>query len=275
MFETKNKTFIAPQNAAEPEEITLESVLNAFGVQQTPPANTDPPAGDPPAATETDPPAGDDPPATDPPPADPNNPPETNNNDDPPLDKSAQKFAEMRVQNKNYQKIISGVAQILGVTDQNPDNVMNSLNDLVLKAQAKKENIPEDVYKRLQTLEQRDQEYTQKEIREAAYFGFQQVKDTFKLDNQKLNDFATELQKNGMNPFEQQVDLVKEYRNMHFDEMLQAAVAEGIRQEAERAANAANHSSTPNNKQGQGGADPEKITTVAQLDSWFNKQNVK
>jgi hypothetical protein len=276
MYRNKSKLiFVCPQNAVdEPEEITLESVKAAFGITEPAPS------------TETVPETGTEPTNTETPPADPPNPDETNptppaNTDtppveEPPVDKSAQMFAQMRVQNKQYQKIISGVAKILGVQDtSNPEALTESLNSLIIKAEAKKNNIPEDVYQRLQFLEEKDQVSAQQRLEQNAYLGFQNVKTTFKLDDAGLNKFAQDLRKAGLNPFETPIDLVKEYRNMNFDSLIQSAVAEGIRQEAERAAKAQQFSSTPSKTQGQGGTDPEKINTVAQLTSWFDKQNIK
>lgn len=272
----KLRHFVLPQNAAE--ELTLESVKAAFGI-------VDPPqAGDPPAAAV--PPAGDTSPAPDTPLIDPPATPDTLPAEPPapetppvvvpPVDKVGQAFAQMRVQNKSYEKTLNGVAKILGIADaSNPDTVLSSLNDLLLKAEAKKNNVPEDMYKRLQTLENQNQEFNQKQVRETAYFGFQKVKDTFKLDDAGLNKFADDLIAAGRNPFEMQVDLLQEYKMLHFDEILAAERAEGARLEAERAAKAAAHSSTPNNKQGQGVTTPEKINTVSELTDWFNKQSAK
>jgi hypothetical protein len=210
------------------------------------------------------------------PPAEPDkpeeNPPQEPDNSQ--TNKSAQAFAQMRIQNKQYLNLINGVAKALGVKDtSNPENVLASLNDLVTKAQAKKDGIPEEVYKRLQTLEAQNQEHTQEQAKQMAYLGFQKVKDTYKLDDKGLQNFADELVQAGINPFENpDVNLLNEYRTRHYDELMQAAIQQGIKQEMERAAKAQNHSSTPNNKNGQGVTDPEKITTVAQLNAWFDKQ---
>lgn len=264
MIKIKHRTIICPQNATD--EITLESVKAAFGITTDPPQ--DPPT-DPPQDPPTDPPQ--DPPAD--PPEDPPKDPPTDPPADPPVDRTAQAFAAMRVQNKEYQKILNGVAKVLGVKDtSNPDVMLTSLNDLLTKAQAKEQNVPEEVFKRLQTLEAKDQEYTQKEIKETAYLGFQKVKDTFKLDNAQLNKFADELVAAGINPFETKVDILKEYQTMHFQDLIAAAAAEGAKLEAERAVKAAAHGSDPGKKQGQGGSDPEKITTIAQLNDWFDQQ---
>ena len=270
------RTIIPPQNAAD---ITLEDLKAKFGI-------TDLPADDPPADSEDDPPADstddpptdseDDPPADDPPEDDsPNDPPK----DDPPKPsadtKAGRAFAQLRVQNAQYRKTLNGIAKILGVTDtSNPDTLIAQLNKVILEKEAKDKNVPAELLERLQILEERDREYTQKQIMEYAYLGFQRVKDLFNLDDAGLQKFADELVAAGINPFETKVDVVREYKLLHFDELIQAAFEQGVKQEQERAAKAANHSTTPKPQKGPGqNGNPEKITTVAQLNDWMNSQS--
>ena len=269
------RTIIPPQNAVD---ITLEDVKAKFGITDPaddPPAD-DPPADDPPADSADDPPAD----SEDDPPADSeDDPPE----DDPPKDppkpsadtKAGRAFAQMRVQNAQYQKTLNGIAKILGVTDtSNPDTLIAQLNKVILEKEAKDKNVPTELLERLQILEERDKEYSQKQIMENAYLGFQRVKDMFNLDEAGLQAFADELVAAGINPFESKVDVVREYKLLHFDDLIQAAVEQGIKQEQERAAKAANHSTAPNPQKGPGqSGNPEKITTVAQLNDWMNSQS--
>ena len=270
------RTIIPPQNAAD---ITLEDLKAKFGI-------TDLPADDPPADSEDDPPADstDDPPtdSEDDPPAD--DPPEDDSPKDPPKDdppkpsadtKAGRAFAQLRVQNAQYRKTLNGIAKILGVTDtSNPDTLIAQLNKVILEKEAKDKNVPAELLERLQILEERDREYTQKQIMEYAYLGFQRVKDLFNLDDAGLQKFADELVAAGINPFETKVDVVREYKLLHFDELIQAAFEQGVKQEQERAAKAANHSTTPKPQKGPGqSGNPEKITTVAQLNDWMNSQS--
>lgn len=270
------RTIIPPQNAAD---ITLEDLKAKFGI-------TDLPADDPPADSEDDPPADstDDPPtdSEDDPPAD--DPPEDDSPKDPPKDdppkpsadtKAGRAFAQLRVQNAQYRKTLNGIAKILGVTDtSNPDTLIAQLNKVILEKEAKDKNVPAELLERLQILEERDREYTQKQIMEYAYLGFQRVKDLFNLDDAGLQKFADELVAAGINPFETKVDVVREYKLLHFDELIQAAFEQGVKQEQERAAKAANHSTTPKPQKGPGqNGNPEKITTVAQLNDWMNSQS--
>jgi len=272
------RTIVPPQNAAD---ITLDDLKAKFGI-------TDLPADNPPADSEDDPPAD----SEDDPPADSNDPP-ADSEDDPPADsadsndppkdppkpsadtKAGRAFAQLRVQNAQYRKTLNGIAKILGVTDtSDPDTLIAQLNKVILEKEAKDKNVPAELLERLQILEERDKEYTQKQIMEYAYLGFQRVKDMFNLDEAGLQAFADELVAAGINPFETKVDVVREYKLLHFDELMKAAVEQGIKQEQERAAKAANHSTAPNPQKGPGqSGNPEKITTVAQLNDWMNSQS--
>ena len=272
------RTIVPPQNAAD---ITLDDLKAKFGI-------TDLPADNPPADSEDDPPAD----SEDDPPADSNDPP-VDSEDDPPADsadsndppkdppkpsadtKAGRAFAQLRVQNAQYRKTLNGIAKILGVTDtSDPDTLIAHLNKVILEKEAKDKNVPAELLERLQILEERDKEYTQKQIMEYAYLGFQRVKDLFNLDDAGLQKFADELVAAGINPFETKVDVVREYKLLHFDELMKAAVEQGIKQEQERAAKAANHSTAPNPQKGPGqSGNPEKITTVAQLNDWMNSQS--
>lgn len=190
-----------------------------------------------------------------------------------PVDKAGQAFAQMRTENKKFQTALKGIAEVLGVQDtKNPEEMINTLQALVTKAQAQKQGVPTELLQRLQTLEQRDQEYTSNQTRQAAYIGFQKVKDTFELSDSDLAAFADTLVAENINPFEQVIDLVSEYKLRNFEKIVAAAQAKGAQLEAERALKASTHSTTPSKTQGQANADTEKITSVAELNNWFSKQ---
>lgn len=190
-------------------------------------------------------------------------------------EQQAAAFAQLRVQNKEQQKLINGIAAILGVKDTNPEIVMQKLNDLIVQSQAKSAGVPEEVYRRLQMLEQRDQEYTQQQLRAQAYTGFQKVKDKYNLTTEQLAQFATALAESGNNPFEKPVDILKEYRNMYFEDIIKIERAKAVQEEVERQKKVENHGTNPGKNSGPGGnTEPERISTVAQLNEWGNKQKV-
>lgn len=183
-----------------------------------------------------------------------------------------QAFAQMRVQNKQMQDMLKGIGELLGVQDtSNPELLTNALNQKILAAQAQKQGISPELLQEIQNLKNQNLVNQQENIRRTAYLGFQQLKDNFQLDDKGLQAFADELVADGVNPFEQPVNLLSEYRVRKFDQLMAAAEERGAQAERERSANASKHGSTPNNKQGKGDTDTEKITTVSGLNKFFEK----
>lgn len=201
---------------------------------------------------------------------------ETPEQNTPPDNRQAQAFAQMRIDLKKKDDILKGIAEVVGLKDaKNPDEILSGLQNVITQAQAKAQGIPPELMQRLQQLEARDKEFTQTQIAQQAYTGFQKVKDTYKLDNKALNAFADELIAAGQNPFQQPMDLVNAYKLMHHDEIVQREVEKAIKAEAERAAKAAQHSSTPGSKAGGTPGAPEKITNISELNAFFEDASKK
>lgn len=261
-----------------PEPISMNDIYSAFGIPDPnakppePPKGSegDPPPQDPPQDPPKDPPAGDPPkdPPQDPPKDPPQDPPK-----DPPPDKAAQEFARMRVENKRVTTMLGDIAKILGVQDtSNTDTVMTALQQMVLKAQAKASGIPEEVLKEHQEMKNKLVEREQQDLRTQAFLGFQKVKDTYKLTDAELGQFADKLVAEGRNPFTTPMDMVKEYKVLYFEQIVEKEREKARQEEAARAAHAAAHSTQPAQKDGKSSGDPAKINTVKDLDKWFSEQ---
>jgi hypothetical protein len=179
----------------------------------------------------------------------------------------------MRIENKKLSTLLGDVAKILGIQDiSDPEKMLQAVQEKVLQAQAKASGIPEDILKRQKETEEKLTQYEQDRMRTQAYLGFQKVMDTYKLTQAQLNAFADELLEQGRNPFTTPMDLVKEYRDLHWEDILKAEREKALQEEADRAAKAANHSTQPPAKDGKPGGDPAKITTVRDLDAWMNSK---
>jgi len=190
-------------------------------------------------------------------------------------DRGAQAFAKMRVENKNLQKMVEGIAEVLGIQDtKDPEAVNNAIKDKILEAQAKKAEVPKEMLARLQYLEEKDAAAEETNNRNAAFHQFQQVKSNFNLSDKELEAFATELQMAGLNPFANKLDLVKEYKNLHFDTLVQNEVAKAVANEMKRSTKASTQGTTPSSNQNPGGNNTgtEKITSVNELTNWFKSQ---
>jgi hypothetical protein len=196
-----------------------------------------------------------------------------NNDTNNQVSKSAQAFAAMRVELANKNKLLEGVATVLGLDPKQKDS-MDQLQTKLNEALAKKQGLPVETLERLNRLEELEQQRNIETVRNNAFQGFQKVKTQFNLSDEELQSFANELVAEGKNPFIKPLDLVTEYKLKNFDRLLEQAKNQGAQDEINRATKANNNASTPDNKQG-GAAQtdhPDKITTVKQLNEWFNQQ---
>lgn len=178
-------------------------------------------------------------------------------------------FAQMRNQNKELSDLLMNLAKATG---QNPKNIAEAQDILkggLTKVVSKNRNIPEDVLREMEDDKKRLAELEQTQARQKALAGFQAVKDTFTLSREDVNNFADKLIENKLNPFEQDLDLVKEYKNLYFDELIAKAREEGIQEERARSIKAQQNSTTPSTQKGvpenTGSQDP--IKTVADLNA--------
>lgn len=188
-------------------------------------------------------------------------------------------FARLRTQNAQYEKTLKGVATVLGIDakDVNTEDLLKVLQDKVVNEQAKQQNVPPELLKRLNSLEQDKQDRELRDLRTQAFLGFQRVKDKFNLTDDALQDFASELQLDGINPFETPINLETAYIQKHFNDLIAAAKEQGIQEEQARANKASTNSSTPATKRGaeDNKDSSENIKTVADLTKWFNEQGGK
>lgn len=187
------------------------------------------------------------------------------------VNKQSQAFAAMRVELSQKNKMLENVATILGLDPKSKDS-MSQLQGKLTEALAKKQGIPTETLERLNRLEEMEQQRNVEQVRNNAFLGFQKVKTQFKLTDDELQSFANGLVSDGKNPFVTPLDLVTEYKLRNFDKLLEKAKEQGAQDEIARAAKANNNASTPGKK--QGGAtnpDPDKITTVKQLNDWLSQ----
>ena len=67
--------------------------------------------------------------------------------------------------------------------------------------------------------------------------------------------------------------MIREYRDMHYDDLMQQAIEKALSDERERAAKASTQSTTPGTQQGgKGDPAPDKVNSVRDLNNWFNSQ---
>lgn len=201
-------------------------------------------------------------------------PPETSAKDAPlnpeeKFNKQNSAFAQMRIQNKEYSDLLMNLAKATGQNPKNITEAQDMLKEGLTKVVSKNRNIPEDVLREMEEDKKALAELKQTQARQKALAGFQAVKDTFTLSREDVNNFADKLIENKLNPFEQELDLVKEYRNLYFDELIAKAKEEGVQEERARSLKAQQNSTTPSTQKGvteNAGNQGTPIKTVTDLD---------
>ena len=187
--------------------------------------------------------------------------------------KQAFAFAQLRQEANQKKQLLTGLQKILNIPEDTPmEDVMTKVQDAIVKAQAKQTGIPEEFITKLNNLEQRDKEYRAHQLQENAYLGFNKIQKEYGLDQNGIKAFATELLKENINPFEQEIDLFQEYKLRHFDDIIKAEVAKAVQEEQQRAAKAGTQSTKPGNTQGQSQGEQGKITSIKELDNWLETQ---
>lgn len=196
-----------------------------------------------------------------------------NNKDPKPDDVANKAFAQMRVQNKELgnanaqmQSVIKAMAKSMGIETESMTEIMDKLNDDAITKQAAAEKVPVEVLKRLKTLEQRDQVYTQAQLKQAANEGFQSIQKEFELSNEELIAFAQDLDTQGLNPYAvQDVNIREKFVATNLTKIIDRKVQAAL----QRAAKGDTHSSTPGDKSG-GSGETKKISSVAGLTAMLN-----
>lgn len=178
-------------------------------------------------------------------------------------------FAQMRIQNKELSDLLMNLAKATGQNPKNITEAQDILKDGLTKVVSKNRNIPEDILREMEDDKRKLAELQQTQAKQKALAGFQAVKDTFKLTRDEVNKFADKLIENNLNPFEQDVNLVKEYKDMYFDQLIAKAREEGVQEERTRSLNAQRNSTTPSTQKGlpeNAGSQETPIKTIKDLD---------
>ena len=186
-------------------------------------------------------------------------------------DKQNFAFGQMRTQITELTNLLGKIANANGIEYTNNKDLLEKLNDDAIGKMAQKQNVPVELLKEVEALRQDSQAFKAQQLRDAAALGFQNLMNTYGLTQQQLQDFAVELDARGKNPFTQNVDLLSEYKVMHFDEIVASKVEKAVQEALAKSGAADQHSSTPGNKQGSNGGGVEKISTVAGLTSLLDE----
>ena len=179
-------------------------------------------------------------------------------------------FGKMRTEINQLTELLGKVAKANGVDYTDSKDLVAKLSDDAIQKMAQRQNVPVELLREIETLRQDSEQFKAQQRRDAAAIGFQKVMDTYGLTQDQLKDFAVELDRQGKNPFEQPVDLLAEYKMLHYDDILNAAVKKAVEEALKKDSAANQSSSTPAQQQGGSGGEAQKITTVAGLTALLN-----
>ena len=174
-------------------------------------------------------------------------------------------FGKMRTEINQLTDLLGKVAKANGVEYSDSKDLVAKLNDDAIQKMAQRQNVPVELLREIETLRQDSEAFKAQQRRDAAAIGFQKVMDTYGLTQDQLKEFAVELDQQGKNPFEKPIDLLAEYKMLHYDDILNAAVKKAVEEALKKDSAANQSSSTPTKQQGGNGSDPQKVTTVAGL----------
>jgi K+-transporting ATPase c subunit len=150
---------------------------------------------------------------------------ENPNPNDEDADKRNRAFADLRRQadeNKKYADFISRLAQDSGVS---PEEILNRYQERQLEAEAEQQNVPVDVLKRLNTLEQ-ENNFTKEQLRaERMETQIESVKSKYGADDNAIRAAFEEMFDSGIDPrITDNVNFEKFYRAANLESIIQKEV---------------------------------------------------
>lgn len=196
--------------------------------------------------------------------------------DDAAAKKANEAFAKLRTENATQNKILSELAQILGVDNKEPGAMLEQLKTKIIEDKAKTQNVSPEILRELETLRAKQDEFDKFQRRQDVQRTFSEIKNDFALSADELQGFIAELTTANLNPFANNVDLKAEYFKRHFADVRNKAIDEGIRRESERAKKAQTNGTTPVVQNGKPNDKKlAQVNSVADLELFLAQSNLK
>ena len=176
-------------------------------------------------------------------------------------------FGQLRTELDANKALLAKLATAAGIQYTDEKDLVAKLNDNALTQLAARQNVPVDLLKRMETLEQNNAAYEAEQRKTETMLSFQKLQTTYGLTNEELLAFAQELDEKGLNPFTSRVNIDSTYRDLHFDDIVSKRVNKAVEEALKKSSVADTHSSTPNRNTGKGdnSGEGKKITTVSEL----------
>lgn len=180
-------------------------------------------------------------------------------------------FAEMRIKNKDYEQFLMQMALAANLNVKNAQEAKNVLSEKMQQIVAKQKNMDPQVLKELEESRRRISEMESARLKEHTLTDFARLKTLHGLSDSDLGKFADLLISKNKNPFEQEMDLVNEYRLLNFDKLIEQAREEGRQEEIARSTKAQTSSTNPGNQRAatENTGEPKTIKNTDELSAFF------
>lgn len=187
--------------------------------------------------------------------------------------KSDKAFAELRTTNKAQGDFLLRMAKLAKLDVKTPAEALEALTAHVSSIEAKHGNL---TYEEVERIRQADKEAIDRKalLQAEAHAGFDKIKQAHNLSDEDVLSFAGELKAKGINPFEVPVDLVAQYRGMHYEQLMAQAKEEGRQEEIARRTKAQTQSTAPITRQGgtNNNDTGESLNSVDSLSAFLNSK---
>ena len=183
-------------------------------------------------------------------------------------------FAQQRQQIKAQETFIKNLGKLIGMDGSSTEEIQSKVQEVLLEKQSKEQNIPVDILKRLEAAEAIVQENQAIKRQNEVQSAFADLVEKHNLTQEDVTEFTQHLIDEGKNPLEDSnVDIAAEYLKLHYDDMIQSAIADALKKEQDRKDKVDKHGSekVPG---GGGTPDEKKINSVKELDDLFGSMDL-
>lgn len=179
-------------------------------------------------------------------------------------------FAEQRLQIKQNEKFMRSLGKLIGFDDSaSIEDIQNKIKEVLIEKEAKDNNISVELAQRLDRAEELIQENDRIKLEKKVQEDFSDLIDKHNLDEEAINEFTTYLLDNGKNPLvDRNVDIESEYLKLHYQDMVDQAVADALAKEEARRKKVEDKAPSSVSK-APGDKSESKISSVKELDDLF------
>ena len=179
-------------------------------------------------------------------------------------------FAEQRLQIKQNEKFMRSLGKLIGFDDNaSIEDIQNKIKEVLIEKEAKDNNISVELAQRLDRAEELIQENDRIKLEKKVQEDFSDLIDKHNLDEEAVNEFTTYLLDNGKNPLvDRNVDIESEYLKLHYQDMVNQAVADALAKEEARRKKVEDKAPSSVSK-APGDKSESKISSVKELDDLF------